>query len=202
MFLELQRKSLVFPDLATSQGPLTPWDKFKLAANNSVSLSTIGAAAIGAGFGQAIDSPGGYGQGAEGYGKRMGANMARAASSNLFGGFVLASVLHEDPRFYVKKDLSFKQTVEYAAVRLVLTRSDAGPPVVNYSGLIGPLAAEGLANTYYPEGSRGFGSVMTRYASDQAWRFAGHILRQYWPDINRRLSVSSEPISTAGPTKP
>src|SRR5579862_1000081 len=46
----LQQKSLVFPDLATTQGPLSSWQKFKLAANNSVALSTIGAAAIGAAF--------------------------------------------------------------------------------------------------------------------------------------------------------
>jgi hypothetical protein len=95
----LQHKSLVFPDLATTQGPLTSWQKFKLAANNSVALSTIAAAAVGAAFSQAIDSPSGYHQGAEGYGKRFGADMARAASDNMFGTFLLASALHQDPRF-------------------------------------------------------------------------------------------------------
>ena len=55
-------------------------EKFKLAVNNSVSLATIGAALVGAAYGQAINSPEGYGQGAEGYGKRFGSGMARAAS--------------------------------------------------------------------------------------------------------------------------
>ena len=89
----LQRKSLVFPDLATARGPLTSWDKFKLAANNSVSVSTFGAALVGAAYGQAINSPSGYGQGGSGYGKRFGSGMARAASANLFGTFLIASVL-------------------------------------------------------------------------------------------------------------
>jgi hypothetical protein len=112
VFLELlERKSLVFPDLATNTGPLDPWQKFKLAANNSVSLATGGAALIGSAFGQAINSPARYGQGAEGYGKRFGADMARSASENMFGTFLLASALHEDPRFYVKKHLSFKASV-------------------------------------------------------------------------------------------
>ena len=37
--------------------------------------------------------------------------MAHASSGNIFGTCVLASALHQDPRFYVKKNLSFKQSV-------------------------------------------------------------------------------------------
>jgi hypothetical protein len=188
-FSLLQRKSLVFPDLATNSGPLDSWQKFKLAANNSISLATIGSALLGAAYGQAINSPAGYGQGGEGYGKRFGAEMARSASANLFGTFLLASILHEDPRFYVKKNLSFMQAVKYAAVNVVVTRSDSGERVVNYSGLLGPLAGEGLANTYYPEGNRDVSSTFARYGADLGWKFGGNLLRQYWPNINRRLRL-------------
>lgn len=192
-FQILQRKSLVFPDLATNRQPFGPWDKFKLAANNSVSLSTVTASLLGAAWGQAINSPEGYGQGGSGYGKRFGASMARAASANMFGTFLLASVLHEDPRFYVKKKLSFGQSVKYAAYRVVKTRSDSGEEVTNFAGLLGPLAAEALASTYYPEGNRGVGDVFLRYASDQGWKFGGNLLRQYWPAINRKLKLVPPP---------
>jgi hypothetical protein len=190
LVLLLERKSLVFPDLATNRGRLNSWGKFKLAANDSVSLSTVGSDLIGAAYGQAIDSPSGYGQGGSGYGKRFGSGMARSASDNLFGTFLIASVLHEDPRFYVKRDLTFTQAVKYSAVRLVLTRSDSAKPVVNYAGLLGPLAAEVLANTYWPKQNRGVGSTATRYASDIAWRFGGNLLRQYWPQFNRKLRLA------------
>jgi hypothetical protein len=186
----LERKSLVFPDLATTKGTLSPWDKFKLAANNSIAVSTIGAALVGAAYGQAVDSPEGYGQGGEGYAKRFGANMARAASDNMFGTFLIASVMHEDPRFYVKTGLSFCQSVKYAAVRVVKTRSDDGQPVTNFAGLLGPLAGEALANTYYPEGSRGVSDTFIRYSADLGWRFAGNLLKQYWPDINKKLRLT------------
>jgi hypothetical protein len=191
-FLELQRRSLVFPDLATNSGPLNPWDKLKLGANNTVSLSSLGAAVIGSAYGQAVNNPSGWGQGWGAYGQRFGADMARVASYNFFGTFAIASVTHEDPRFYVRKNLNFGQSVEYAASRLVITRSDSGEEVVNYAGLVGPLAAEGLANVYYPPSNRGFGNVMIRYATDTGWRFAGHLLRQYWPEINRRLGTREE----------
>jgi hypothetical protein len=188
-FKLLQERSLVFPDLATSTTTFGTWDKFKLAANNSVALSTVVGVAIGAGFGQAIDSPSGYGQGASGYGKRFGANLARAASNHMFGTFLLSSVLHEDPRFFVRRDLSFKQSLKYAAVRLVKTRSDSGEEVTNFSGLLGPMAAEALADTYYPEDNRGIGHILIRYASDQGWKFGGNLIRQYWPTINRKLKL-------------
>ena len=189
----LERKSLVFPDLATTKETLRPWDKFKLAANNSVAVSTVGAALVSAAYGQAVDSPEGYGQGGEGYAKRFGANMARAASDNIFGTFLIASVIHQDPRFYIKKGLSFRQSVKYAAVRVVKTRSDNGQSVTNFAGLMGPLAGEALANTYYPAGSRGVGDTFVRYSADLGWKFAGNLLKQYWPDINKKLRLAPPP---------
>jgi hypothetical protein len=190
MFLTLQRKSLVFPDLATENRPLSSFEKLKLAANNTVSLSSVGAAVIGAAYGQAVDHPGGWGQGWGAYGQRLGGGMARIASYNIFGNYVIASLTHEDPRFYVRKNLNFGQSVGYAAKRLVITRSDSGDEVVNYSGLLGPLAGETLANVYYPTGSKGVGSTAIRYSTDIGWRFAGYLLRQYWPEINRRLQTA------------
>jgi hypothetical protein len=197
----LERKSVVFPDLATGKQPFTSRDKFMLAVNNSVSLSTIGATLVSAAFGQAIDSPEGYGQGGDGFAKRFGSGMARNASENLFGTFMIASVLHEDPRFYVKKDLSFSAAVKYSAVRVAITRSDSGRPTVNFAGLLGPLAGEALANTYYPEGSRGFDDTALRYASDLGWRFGGNLLRQYWPKINHRLKLLPEDREPAPASK-
>ncbi len=162
-------------------------------------MSTVGGALIGASFSQAIDSPKGYGQGWDAYGQRFGAGMARVASANFFGTFLISSIDHEDPRFYVKKDLTLQKSMEYAAVRLAITRKDSGQPTINYSGLVGTLAAEALADTYYPDGNRSFGRIMIRYASDQAWRFAGHLLRQYWPEINKRLTVKSENLPSSPP---
>jgi len=191
----VQRKSRVFPDLATNAERLTPWQKFQLASNNSVSLPTASVAVIAAAWGQALDRPSGWGEGDEAFGKRFGANMARSASDNLFGTFLIASVLHEDPRFYLRRNLTFKQSVAYAADRVIHTRSDSGMRVINYAGLVGPLASESLANTYYPDANRGAGSTFTRYGSDLAWKFGGNMLRQYWPLINKKLRLmpSSNP---------
>jgi hypothetical protein len=191
MVLTIQKKSVIFPDLATNKRQLSSWDKCKLGANTSVAFATVGAALLGAGVGQLRNAPKGYGQGFEGYGKRFGAGMARSASYNAFGPCLIASVTHEDPRFFVRR-LGFRDTLKYAAVRLVMTRNDEGEQVVNYSGLVGTLAAEALANTYYPNGSRGVGSTLIRYSTDMGTRYAGHLLRQYLPLIDKRLKLSSQ----------
>lgn len=182
-------KSRVFPDLAYNSTRLTPWQKFQLASNNSVSLSTFGVAIISAAWGQALDHPYGYGEGAEAFGKRFGANMARSASDNMFGTFLVASAFHEDPRFFVRHNLTFSQTIKYGGERIFVTRTDSGNRTVNLAGLLGPLASEALANTYFPEPDRTFERTMTRYGSDLAWKFAGNVLRQYWPAINKKLRI-------------
>jgi hypothetical protein len=192
MVLTLQKKSSIFPDLATGQKQLSGWDKCKLAANASVAPSTIGAALLGSVIGQIRNAPTGYGQEAGGYGKRFGADLARSASYNVFGPCLIASVTHEDPRFFVRNQLRFGQSLKYAAIRLMMTRNDAGTQVINYSGLVGSLAGETLANTYYPAGSRGVGSTLIRFSTDMATRYLGNLLRQYLPRIDRRLQLSPQ----------
>lgn len=194
----LTRKSVVFPDLATDKGPLSSWEKFKLAANSSVSVATVGGVLLGAAYNQATDYPSGYGQGGSGFGKRFGSGMARASSDFMFGTFLFSSVFHEDPRFYVKKDLSLKQAIKYSLVRVVVTRSDSGDRVVNIAGLLGPLAAETLANTYWPQQNRSVSDTLVRYVCDEGWKFGGNLMRQYWPQINRKLKLAPpEPESAA-----
>lgn len=183
----VNRKSLFFPDLATSENRLSPGDKFKLFVNNSASLSTLFGSAVAAGIGQLEYSPHGYRQGAEGYGKRFGASMARNASSEFFGTFILASALHQDPRFFPQANPTFGGSVKYAVRRVFVTRNDDGDDVANWSGLLGPAMGEGLANAYWPEGERTAGDTLQRYGIDIATRAGFNFLRNYWPVMFKKL---------------
>jgi hypothetical protein len=200
--LLLQRKSVVFPDLAVNKASLTTEQKFKLAANNSVSLSTITAAALGSAGNQALNEPEGYGQGMSGYGKRFGSSMARAASNQFFGTFLLASALHQDPRYFVKDNLTFRGSVRYSISRVFITRGDDGARQVNWSGLVAPLGSEALANTYFPQGDRSAGAVFTRYGYDLLWKAAGNLAKQYWPKINKQLRLQPQAPDPKYPGQP
>ena len=187
MFYTVNRKSLFFPDIATSDARLSTGDKFKLFVDNSASLSSLAASAFWAGVGQVEYHPHGYPQGAEGYGKRFGAQMARNASSEFFGTFMLASMLHQDPRFYPQTDPTLGGSIKYAVQRVFVTRNDDGNDVANWSGLLGPAMGEGLANVYWPEGERNAGQTFERYGTDLAGRVGLNFFRNYWPVFFKKL---------------
>jgi hypothetical protein len=192
----LNRKSIVFPDIATTEGPLSTGEKFKLFVDNSISLSALAGSAASAGIDQADDTPRGYGQGSDAYAKRFGANMGRNASSNFFGTFLLASMLHQDPRFFPQADPTFGGSIKYALTRVVVTRDDNGNDVANWSGLLGPLMAEGLANAYWPDRDRTVGQTFGRYGLDLASRAGFNFFRNYWPVFFKKMRGS--PHSSAG----
>jgi hypothetical protein len=193
MIYTINRKSLFFPNIATNESRLSTGDKFKLFVDNSASLSALVGAAFGAGIGQAEDYPEGYGQGAEGYGKRFGAKMARNASSEFFGTFVLASMLRQDPRFFPQADPTLGGSIKYAVTRVFVTRNDDGKDVANWSGLLGPGMAEGLANAYLPEDERTAAKTFERYGIDIAGRAGFNLFRNYWPVVFKKLRRSKQP---------
>lgn len=192
----LQKKSIVFPDIALSAEPLSAGQKFQLFVDNSISVHTITWAALGSAVGQADSSPTGFGQGWDAYGKRFGSSMARQASSEFFGTFVLASALHQDPRFYPSANPSFGRAVKYSVQRVFVRRNDDGRDVANWSGLAGPLLAEGLANAYWPERNRTVGDTFFRFGLDLATKAGGNMLREYWPVFYGKITHSSP--STTG----
>jgi hypothetical protein len=183
-------RSLIFPDIATSPGPLTSGGKFKLFVNQSISPPYVAAAALTAAMGQARDVPVGYGQGWDAYGSRFGADMARASSNSFFGTFLFAALLHQDPRFFPQSNPALWQTVRYSAELIVITRDDSGNSVFNSSGLLGPFASEGLANLYLPSSERTLGKTATRFGVDLAWRFAGSAFKNYWPSIFHEMGLN------------
>ena len=182
--------SIFFPDIATSPGPLPTKGKFKLFVNQSISPPYVFAAASSAAIDQARNVPTGYGQGWDAYGSRFGADMARASSSSFFGTFLLASLLHQDPRFFPESKPSVWRSLKYSTQRIVITRDDSGKDVFNTSALVGPLASEALANAYLPSSEQTVGKTFTRYAEVLAWRVGGNMFKDYWPTLFRSMGLN------------
>jgi len=74
-------------------------DKFVLFVQDSFDL-WLSFQRFNAGLDQAEDTDSSYGQGAQGYGKRFGAEFAGQASSRFFKEFAYPWILSEDPRYY------------------------------------------------------------------------------------------------------
>ena len=187
----LGRRSFFFPDLAYTPKPLNSGQKFLLAADVTIAPSSLIATAASAAISQANDSWPGYGQGWEAYGKRYGATMALNASTNVFGVFLLPSLLHHDPRYFPLAHATFGQHVGHALKRMLVTPTDAGGHALNISGLLGPLGAEGLSNTYLPDAERTTGKTFERYGVQMGIIAAGNIVKEFWPAIFKTLRIGA-----------
>lgn len=183
-------KSYFYPELATTPGPLTSGQKFKLFLGKSTSPPQILSSIAGAGISEARGTLSGYGQGGEGFGKRFGSSMATGASSHLFGTFLLPAVLHEDPRFFVKLRGGFRVRAGHALRRVLVIRTDSGNEAFNIPGTLGPLMAEGLANVYLPNRERTTGKTFERYGIRIGFGAANNLLKEYWPTIFKSLRIA------------
>lgn len=186
----LSRRSVFFPDLAVSPGPLSTKQKFELFADKSIAPSRDLASALGAAIGQARDSLPGYGQGWGGYGERFGSSMASGASSEFFGTFLIASLTHRDPRYFVILHGTLGRRIGYGVSRLVVARTDSGKQAFNWPGVLGPLFAEGLANSYLPVKEQTTGRTFSRYGIRIGLTAATNVLKEYWPSIFRSLRIT------------
>lgn len=139
--------------------PLTTRQKYQLAWKSSIDPVTWIATGAFAGIEQA-DNTFAYGQGAQGYAKRYGALYADDFIGDMLGGAVLPSLLHQDPRYFYKGTGSTRSRVWYALYNSVMCKGDNGRWQVNYSAIIGGLAAGGISNLYYPPTNRN-GAALT-----------------------------------------
>jgi hypothetical protein len=185
----LTKSSIFFPDLASNREPLTVGGKFNLFVKNGISPAAFLGSAFGAGIAQATNSPSGYGQGAEGYGKRFGSSMATGASANFFSTFVLASISREDPRFFVHGRGTFGKRFKHAVTRVVVAPEDRGGYGFNWGAVFGPLCAETLANTYLPVREQTGARTMERYGGDVGTTVGVNVLKEFWPDIFRHFGL-------------
>lgn len=184
------RKSYFYPELATTPGPLSSAKKFKLFLSISTAPPQILSSIAGAGISEARGTLAGYGQGGEGFGKRFGSSMASGASSHFFGTYLLPSLLHEDPRYFVRLNGGFRARAAHALRRAVMIRTDSGGESFNVPGTLGPLAAEGMANLYLPQTERTAGKTFERWGFRIGFGAANNLLKEYWPSIFKKLRIA------------
>ncbi len=134
--------------------PLSPKQKFELAAKATFTPFVLGLAVATAGGEQAVNMYSGFGQGMQGYGKRFGALYASITINNFVGDALLPSILKQDPRFYYQGNGSVRSRFVYAMTHVVICKGDNGRWQPDYSGILGHFIASGISNLYYPPQNR------------------------------------------------
>jgi hypothetical protein len=172
-------------DAPSAYAPLSRHCKFEIFLRQTYSPYTFASAAFDATWGQAWAQWPQYGGGMQGWGKRLGATLADVESRRFIQSFVLASALHEDPRYFPSGQRGLISRGWYAATRVLVTRDDYGRDVLNRSELMGASLVSSLQNTYYPRPDRTLSGTMNRFVGTLGSDATANILREFTPDLKR-----------------
>jgi len=195
--LERQKKDdrmfFVMPNYLTVQNesevrPLTRKGKFAITADGAFDPYEFAIAGILGGIRQAENAYPAFGQGFIGYAKRYGTALADQVDGNMMVGAVFPSILRTDPRYFQMGSGSFSRRFRYALSRLFITRKDSGGNTFNFSEPLGNGIAIGISNFYYPAADRSVSSSLNGWGLQMAIDGFGNELKEFWPDIHRRIT--------------
>ena len=166
--------------------PLTYKGKFTIASKDTFDAPIFVMSGILSGISHLQNQNPSFGQGITGYAHRYVTGFADQAMGNLFAEATLPSILHQDPRYFRRGTGSNLSRATYAFTRVIITRTDRGHKTFNISEIGGNAAVAGIGNLYYPD-SRGWGDNLSRLISFTTTDAIGNVLKEFWPDIKRRL---------------
>lgn len=161
------------------------WDNF---LRETASPLTLGGGAFNASFSQVTQTDPQYGRGRTAFAERLGASVADIATQNFFGDFVVASALHEDPRYHRKGEgHAFLYRVGYAISRALVIRTDSGGNAFNFDNVLGSAASSGFSNIYYPAPSRTRNAMLIHFGIDVADNGFVNLAPEFWPDFLHKV---------------
>jgi hypothetical protein len=135
--------------------PLTTKLKYHLAWKSTTDVVSLGGVAFLAGLQSAGDQYSEFGQGAQGYAKRFGADYGDVLASTFLSGAVFPSLFKQDPRYFFRGTGTKKKRLLYAISNSVWCKGDNGRWQVNYSNMAGVVSGAAIASTYYPSSNQG-----------------------------------------------
>lgn len=173
------------PSVPSIYIPLSGSCKFNLFLRQTYSPYTFASAGFQATWAQAMGQWPHYGGGMQGWGKRLGATLADTEARRFIQGFALATILHQDPRYFPSNKRKFISRMWYSTTRVVVTKNDNGDSTFNMSEFLGALFTSALQNAYYPRHDRTFGDTINRFGGALSSDVIGNLLREFTPDMKR-----------------
>jgi hypothetical protein len=166
--------------------PVTPAEKFSIAAQDAFDPGTIVLGAFIGGISQASNSNPSFGQGTEGYFRYFGTAYGDLVIGNIMTEGVFPTLLRQDPRYFRRGTGSTWSRLGYSMGQTFWTHNDNGKTGFNYSEVFGNATAVAISNAYYPDNRTAQNNV-ERLGEQLALDMAGSILKEFWPDIDRKF---------------
>lgn len=189
--------------------PLTTRQKYAVVTRGSFDYVVYPWYGFLSAISQAENSEPGFGQGWQGYGKRFGAAFADGTIENYMTGAILPSLLHQDPRYFQSGHGSFTHRTFYAMSRNLVTRTDSGKNDFNYSEVVGGALSAAISTySYHPKGKyvttttpgvlhyipsdRTLTNTAKVWATQYSYDTLTLVVKEFWPDIRRKLRKGSK----------
>ena len=141
---------------------------------------TIVGPAFGAGIGQWENEPPEWGQGGEGYARRLASGMGRHLISETIR-FGVAAADGEDPRYQRSQETGVWNRARHAIVETFTSQTSSGTRIPAYSRFAGTYGAAFISNAWYPD-SRGTPGYALRRGSTALGSSLGfHLFEEFIP---------------------
>jgi hypothetical protein len=126
-----------------------------------------------------------------------GINYADQVMGNFFPEAIVPTIFHKDPRYFRKGEGSKKGRLWYAVSHIVVSKNDQGVNNFNSPEILGNALAS-LADLSYHVHERNAKTALytwgvTYIGSDTV----GQIMKEFWPDIKRKLFQRHNSIALA-----
>jgi hypothetical protein len=178
---------------ASALPPLAAGQKYRIATANVFDWFAYPFNMALAGIAQANNSPKSWGQGWGPYGQRFGASFADNSIGTYMTVAVFPSMLKEDPRYYQMGKGGFRRRAWHGVERLFVSKTDAGYDRFNYSESVGNAVAAGISNIYHAPEDRTVGRNITTFGLLIMWDGLSNELKEFWPDIRRKVFHKNNP---------
>jgi hypothetical protein len=136
----------------------------------------------------AANSHSAYGPGFEGWGKLSGVTFVQDATTELFGTFLIPSIVHQDPHYHREPNASIQRRFAHAIYQVIWTQSDYGAPMFNYATVVGTMAEEAVNDAYVPYRQNGWGASAARIGIALATDPIGNLITEFVPDLASHIN--------------
>lgn len=177
------------PTLANYK-PISAREKFDITVADSFDRGTVALAALFAGQGQLTKSNPSFGDGIANYGRYFATAYADLVIGDFMTEYIYPVLLHQDPRYFRRGAGGGWSRLGYAVGQIFWTHKDSGGTQFNYSEILGNATAVAISEAYYPD-SRDVASAVSKLGSQLGVDMASNILKEFWPDLHRKLSRDS-----------
>jgi len=179
----------------SAYAPMTQTERLRDYFQHVFGPESVVRSAAGSGISQAMSTPGEWGQGAEGYGRRFANSYAGhiVQSTVMYG---MGAALHEDNRYFRSGLTGFGPRLKYAILSTFLARHDDGNRYFSFSRMTSYVASAGISRAWQPPSASNVTHAADAFGIDIGAAAGFNVMREFVPGLFRsrpRVATSRHP---------